>query len=180
MSSDGKYHADAVDAPVVAKDLHMELTVVTKNGTVGGASKNNIHRELPVASKFWEPDMASQVMAEDSTSSPLKDLSAGMSVMSNSLQPERERLLSMTTASKNGGIRKRKKTIHYMNSRVPHSRIPHEVPTVDSDEGSDGQDSPDEIDEVPVRGPSQGPRAAATKVGHIWNRLLQIARLPIY
>lgn len=63
-------------------------------------------------------------------------------------------------AAKNGGTRKRKsKTIHYMNSKVPHA-----VPILDSEEGSDGQDSPEEGDDVLVR-PSQAPRAAATKVG---------------
>uniref|UniRef100_A0A7I4AT81 PHD-type domain-containing protein n=1 Tax=Physcomitrium patens TaxID=3218 RepID=A0A7I4AT81_PHYPA len=62
-------------------------------------------------------------------------------------------------AAKNGGTRKRKsKTIHYMNSKVPHA-----VPILDSEEGSDGQDSPEEGDDVLVR-PSQAPRAAATKL----------------
>ena len=52
-----------------------------------------------------------------------------------------------------------------MNSRVPHSRVPHAVPTVDSEDGSDGPDSPEDVDDMPVRA-SQGPRAAATKVQH--------------
>lgn len=63
---------------------------------------------------------------------------------------------------KNGRSRKRKsKTIHYMNSRVPHA-----VPALESEEGSDGPESPEEGDDVLVR-PSQASRVAATKVGVI-------------
>ncbi|KAG0588083.1 hypothetical protein KC19_2G214800 [Ceratodon purpureus] len=90
--------------------------------------------------------------------SPVKD--SGDSVVWNGLPQEnnRERLM------KNGGSRKRKKTIHYINSRVPHSRVPNAVaPALESEEGSDGQDSPEEAEDVPVR-PSQAPRAAATKL----------------
>nr|XP_024393617.1 uncharacterized protein LOC112290960 [Physcomitrium patens]PNR40773.1 hypothetical protein PHYPA_018176 [Physcomitrium patens] len=60
---------------------------------------------------------------------------------------------------KNGRSRKRKsKTIHYMNSRVPHA-----VPALESEEGSDGPESPEEGDDVLVR-PSQASRVAATKL----------------
>lgn len=98
--------------------------------------------------------------------SPAKDsggLSAGDSVVSNGLpqvDKDRERLM------KNGASRKRKKTIHYINSRVPHSRAPNvaAAPALESEEGSDGHESPEEADDAPVR-PSQAPRAAATKVG---------------
>lgn len=60
---------------------------------------------------------------------------------------------------KNDGSRKRKKTIHFMNSRVPHA-----VPVLETSEGSEDQDSPEEADDVPVR-PSQAPRVAISKVG---------------
>ena len=91
--------------------------------------------------------------------SPVKD--SGDSIVSNGLPQDKDRERLM----KNGGSRKRKKTIHYINSRVPHSRAPNAaVPALESEEGSDGQDSAEEADDVPVR-PSQAPRAAATKVG---------------
>jgi len=58
--------------------------------------------------------------------------------------------------SKPKGNRKRKKTVHYLNSRVPHS-----VPILESDDGSDSPGSPEEAEEMPVR---QAPRAAASKL----------------
>ncbi|XP_073392800.1 uncharacterized protein [Physcomitrium patens] len=99
-----------------------------------------------VASKLGEAQVLDVQARKDSGG--LSD-----SVVSNGLVHDTDRLV------KNGGSRKRKpKTIHYMNSRVPHS-----VPTLESEEGSDGQESHEEGDTGPVR-PSQAPRAAATKL----------------
>lgn len=76
------------------------------------------------------------------------------SVVSNGLVHDTDQVV------KNGGSRKRKsKTIHYMNSRVPHA-----APALESEEGSDGQKSPEERGDAIAR-PSQAPRAAAIKVG---------------
>ena len=54
--------------------------------------------------------------------------------------------------------RKRKRTIHYMNSRVPHS-----IPVHESDEGSESPERPEDAEEMPVR-LVHAPRAAASKV----------------
>ncbi|KAG0622499.1 hypothetical protein M758_3G101300 [Ceratodon purpureus] len=56
--------------------------------------------------------------------------------------------------------RKRKKTIHYRNSRVPHA-----VPTKESesDDESDGPEGNEEAEELPAR-PAPGPRSAASKL----------------
>jgi hypothetical protein len=56
--------------------------------------------------------------------------------------------------------RKRKKTIHYRNSRVPHANPTKES---ESDEESDGPEGNEEAEEMPVR-PAPGPRSAASKV----------------
>ena len=72
--------------------------------------------------------------------------------------------------NKSKGNRKRKKTVHYMNSRVPHS-----VPILESDDGSDSPGSPEEAEEMPVR---QAPRAAASKVC-LCSRVLISSYLPI-
>ncbi|XP_073392642.1 uncharacterized protein [Physcomitrium patens] len=75
------------------------------------------------------------------------------SVVSNGLVHDTDQVV------KNGGSRKRKsKTIHYMNSRVPHA-----APALESEEGSDGQKSPEERGDAIAR-PSQAPRAAAIKL----------------
>jgi hypothetical protein len=96
--------------------------------------------------------------------SPVKD--SGGSVVLNGVPQEEDKEKERERLMKNGASRKRKKTIHYINSRVPHSRVPNAAaaPALESEEGSDGQDSPGEADDAPVR-PSQAPRAAATKVG---------------
>ena len=72
--------------------------------------------------------------------------------------PRGSRLLNELQADRDGnpdkfrGPRKRKKTIHFMNSRVPHT-----LPSLESEDGSDGLESFDDADEVPIR-PVQAPR----------------------
>jgi hypothetical protein len=154
-----EHHADKVDVSTMAGGVLKEsASVMIKNGDVGDASKNIINNiELARTSKLGEPDVASQV--EDLTLSPVRDFSGGLSVAPNCSQPERERLMFMTTASNNNGSRKRKNATSYINSRAPRA-----VPMGDSDGGSDGQESLDEANDVLVLGVSQGPRAAATKL----------------
>lgn len=79
---------------------------------------------------------------------------SGNFVIANGSSHDGERLMMKT-----GGSRKRKKTVYYMNSRVPHA-----VPGMGNDEGSDDQDSPEEADDGTVVRPSQAPRVAASKV----------------
>lgn len=151
-----KHHVDKVDVSTMAGGVLKEsASVMIKSGDVGDASMNIINNiELARTSKLGEPDVASQV--EDLILSPIRDFSGGLP---NCSQFERERLMFMTTASKNGGSRKRKNAIPYMDSRASRT-----VSTGDSDGGSDDQESLDEADDVLVRGVSQGPRAAATKL----------------
>lgn len=169
-SSDGK--PDVVDATASQGEGENEKDVTSRpdeameEATHGGPEEGSPKTESTVAHvtngnvALKNVEVVSKSgEAAPGVESPVKD--SGDSVVSNGLPQDnnRERLM------KNGGSRKRKKTIHYINSRVPHSRMPNAVaPALESEEGSDGQDSPEEADDVPVR-PSQAPRAAATKVG---------------
>lgn len=62
--------------------------------------------------------------------------------------------------------RKRKKTIHYRNSRVPHA-----IPTKESESDEESEEGNEEAEELPVR-PAPGPRSAASKVRFSFNRSL--------
>ena len=74
----------------------------------------------------------------------------------------------------NGSSRKRKKTIHYINSRVPHSRVVPALDEADAAGGSDGEveGAADVVDvhaaptvtSRPTQQSAATPRAAATKV----------------
>lgn len=79
--------------------------------------------------------------------------------------PRGSRLLNELQSDRDGnpdkvrGPRKRKKTIHFINSRVPHT-----LPSLESEDGSDGLESFDDADEVPIRHVQAPRRTLSSKV----------------
>ena len=135
---------------------------------VHGEPRSPVHVGNGNASKNVVGSSKSSNVQEVET--PVKDAAAyspgfndglGNFMISNGSPHDGERLMN------NGGSRKRKKTVYYMNSRVPHA-----VPMLENEEGSDDQDSPEEAEDATLVRPSQAPRVAASKVGLQLNVLL--------
>jgi hypothetical protein len=147
-SSDGK--ADAGDVVDHEKGLHPMGGQPRRSPSNGNASKNveassNSSKVQGSGTPVYDPAAAYYASHGDGL---------GNFMISNGSSPDPERLM------KNGGSRKRKKTVYYMNSRVPHA-----APMLDNEEGWDDHDSPEEADDATLVRPSQAPRVAASKVG---------------
>ncbi|KAG0612149.1 hypothetical protein M758_6G005900 [Ceratodon purpureus] len=152
-SSDGK--PDAGDVVNHEKEEHAAV-----EGHGHGEKRSPVHASNGNASKIVAGSSKSSKVQDVDT--PDKEAAAyyasvvdGLAnfVPSNGSPHDGERLM------KNGGSRKRKKTVYYMNSRVPHS-----APLMENEEGSDDQDSPEEVEDTTLVRPSQAPRVAASKL----------------